>query len=173
LSSSIAEPKFTLAHAKFDPLPFVRSKAGGATIADRLRTICNGKTPQTLARLTGAKADAVRRYLRGAAVPPMFLVCLAHAYGISLNWLLNGRGPRHRVEVYEVSIERASSAELLAELARRINESGAGSRSQKPQRAQTISARIGNHGRSFTNAPINGNSHRNTSSAAHTTLAAI
>lgn len=73
-----------------------------------------------LARLTGASADAVRRYLRGAAVPPAFLASLAGAMGVSLNWLLSGRGPIRRAEVTSLALERASTAELFGELNRRL-----------------------------------------------------
>jgi hypothetical protein len=85
-----------------------------------VRALCAGKTPQTLSRLTGANADSVRRYLRGAGVPPWFLVRLASAMDVSLNWMLSGRGPIRRAEVVAMALDRASNSDLLSELSRRL-----------------------------------------------------
>ncbi|MFN7020386.1 MAG: hypothetical protein ACK4WH_03535 [Phycisphaerales bacterium] len=110
------------AQRRLDPLPI--SRWSSVTLSDRVRALCAGKTPQMLSRLTGASTDAVRRYLRGAAAPPAFLAALAGAMGVSLNWLLSGRGPIRRVEVTALALERASTAELFGELNRRLASPG-------------------------------------------------
>jgi hypothetical protein len=115
-----------LAHASARPMdPPPTPRVSGASLSDRIRALCAGKTPQTLARMTGSSADSVRRYLRGAAAPPDFLVRLAGATGVSLNWMLSGRGPIRRSEVLAISLERASTTDLLGELARRLGPTAA------------------------------------------------
>ncbi|MCC6321491.1 MAG: helix-turn-helix transcriptional regulator [Phycisphaerales bacterium] len=123
LARSAAASPLPRAHGRADPLP--ASRWSTASLNDRVRALCAGKTPQMLARLTGANADAVRRYLRGTGIPPAFLVRLARSMGVSMNWLLSGRGPIRRAEVVSLALERASTADLFSELSRRLSASDA------------------------------------------------
>jgi transcriptional regulator with XRE-family HTH domain len=118
--------RLSRAHARTDPLPAGRWSA--ATLTDRVRALCAGRTPQAIARLSGVSVDSVRRYLRGAGIPPRFLVALSQALEVSLNWLLTGRGPVRRAEVIALALERASTTDLLGELAARIRDAGLSTR---------------------------------------------
>lgn len=105
------------AHGRREPLP--RTTWSARSVSDRLADACRGRTPQSLARLSGASEYAVRRYLRGSTPPPSYLVRISVGLGLSLNWLLTGRGPARRTEVRDLALDRASTGELVAELALR------------------------------------------------------
>lgn len=98
-------------------------KPSGLTTPDslgaRIRSACAGKTCGEVSEVTGYCAESVRRYRKGDPPPAGFILRLARANAISVDWLLLGRGPRLRNDVCETELSRLPLSRVLGELTRR------------------------------------------------------
>ncbi len=70
-----------------------------------------------LGRLTDTHPETARRYMQGQAPSAVFLINLCREFGISAEWLLNGRGPMKLSEVRAFALRKAEPAELLNAMA--------------------------------------------------------
>lgn len=89
------------------------------SVGARIRSACAGRTCGEIAGATGYCAESVRRYRKGDPPPAGFILRLARATQISVDWLLIGRGPRMRCDLCDSELERMPLGRVLAELAQR------------------------------------------------------
>jgi helix-turn-helix protein len=69
---------------------------GPATLAGRLRDVAGPLTFREVGELTGTHPENARRYLQGGSVSLNFVRNFCRAFGVSADWLLEGRGQKNR-----------------------------------------------------------------------------
>lgn len=71
-----------------------------SSFPDRLKEIIGNDTINTAAEKCGMTPPAFSKYLKGVSLPGLeFLVNIARAYSVNIEWLATGGGPRHGVYV--------------------------------------------------------------------------
>lgn len=86
----------------------------------RLQAAVGERTFRQLADLTGTHPETVRRYMHGATPSLEFVVAVCDALGVRMEWLVVGSGPMRRSELLKHTLERATAAELLREVAHQL-----------------------------------------------------
>jgi transcriptional regulator with XRE-family HTH domain len=83
----------------------------------RIQAVCNPAQIDAIAAAAGVCKETVRRVIRGDRTPSVrFLKGLGDVLGISSEWLVHGRGPRHWCDVQADAL-RTASLEMLASAA--------------------------------------------------------
>jgi transcriptional regulator with XRE-family HTH domain len=83
-------------------------------IVVRLSAACGGLTFAELARITHAKPESVRRYMCGLTTPSLdFILNISVALGLSVEWVLWGRGPMLRKDFEDQVLRDAGIVRLL------------------------------------------------------------
>jgi len=90
-------------------------------VTSRLRELLEPLCVSEVARQTGASRQSVHRYKAGHPASVSFLIRFCEVMEISAEWLLLGRGAMRRADALAEHLDNASSAELCAALARRID----------------------------------------------------
>lgn len=108
-----AQPALRGRHARF--------ASDDEMVTNRLRQLLEPLNISEVARQTGFSRNTVHRYKKGHPASIYFLVRFCEAREISAEWLLLGRGAVRRADVRKAHLDSASSAELCAALARRID----------------------------------------------------
>jgi hypothetical protein len=62
------------------------------SVAERLRAACGGVSIRTVASRTGYHPETTRRYLQTGKISPEFALAFCDEFGVSIEWLLTGRG---------------------------------------------------------------------------------
>ena len=92
-------------------------------VARRIRAVCGDRSMQEIGRLTGTHPETVRRYLRGLTpARAEFLASVASTFGVSAEWLLHERGSQTQSGVLESALRAATTRQLTAALAQRLDE---------------------------------------------------
>jgi hypothetical protein len=90
----------------------------------RICEACGNRSISEIGRLTGTNHETARRYIRGITVPPpKFLAAVSELSGVSIHWLLCGKGEKLQAEVDREVVKGSSTRSLIAELAERLNKS--------------------------------------------------
>jgi transcriptional regulator with XRE-family HTH domain len=80
----------------------------------RLTTGCHGLSFAELARITHTKPESVRRYMSGLTTPSLdFILNISIALGLSIEWVLWGRGPMLRKDFEQQVLRDAGIVRLL------------------------------------------------------------
>jgi len=87
-------------------------------IRQRLKRAMGDMRAADLARATNTPPATISRYLKNMDMSVAFVVRACDALGVTLDWLLAGRGPMKRGEV---DLSAVHMDQLYAEQARRIN----------------------------------------------------
>lgn len=96
-------------------------------------TVVGDATLREVAHDCGIHRETARRYLHGATPPSLvFVAVFADKYGVSLEWLLCGRGPMARSQLRQFHLADASILDVCTALGtgveralREVAESGA------------------------------------------------
>lgn len=90
----------------------------------RLRQIFGGATMAGIARRLSLPHATVRNYFGGRLPAPEVLIRIAETTGVSLNWLLTGRGPVYLSEASEIDIDAIIERKIEAAISRKLAGSG-------------------------------------------------
>lgn len=97
-------------------------------IGPRLALALSNSTLNGVAARTKFAPQTVRKFLRKGKVPTLeFVLTVSHTYGLSLDWILTGRGMMHEEDYVRSLLRTATTAQLAAALADRLstmNEGG-------------------------------------------------
>lgn len=93
-------------------------------ILERIVEVTEGLSCSELAALTGLHPENIRRTRNGGRVSAGFVAALAEAFGVRIDWLLLGRGPRFPLEEQAAQLRSATPRELFGALTRKLCASG-------------------------------------------------
>ncbi|HED54466.1 MAG TPA: hypothetical protein ENJ00_09755 [Phycisphaerales bacterium] len=91
-------------------------------LAARLREITNGLNYPQIASKHGISSETARRYLRDGKPSVQFVISLARSSGVSLDWLLLGRGPRFNSEVDHLRHKQDNASKIAQRALTQIHE---------------------------------------------------
>jgi transcriptional regulator with XRE-family HTH domain len=84
---------------------------------DRLAAAAASMTYRQVGEVTRTHPETVRRYMQGQSPSVEFLETLAHALGLSGEWLLTGRGPMKLDEARLHALRESNATDLLSAVA--------------------------------------------------------
>lgn len=87
----------------------------------RLRDAAGGASNNTIAHVTDSNPESVRRWLIAGRPPVYFLAELVQQMHLSARWMLTGSGRKLFEDERRDSLRHTSTADIVAELARRID----------------------------------------------------
>lgn len=90
---------------------------GHERLHDRLQAAVGDRTFKRIGTMTNTHPETVRRYLSGHAPSVDFVTRLAASQGLSINWILTGRGPMRLAEVKPAALREANATDLLTHVA--------------------------------------------------------
>jgi hypothetical protein len=90
------------------------------TIQLRLGQVLQGLRYVDISQMTGVHPETVRRYLTKTSPSIEFVSAVAQHQGVSLDWLLLGRGPQRTIDVARVHLASAPLTELIAMVEQRL-----------------------------------------------------
>jgi len=85
----------------------------GSPLNHRITQVVGSLSLRTLSDRLGIHEERVRRYLNGAAPSLEFVEAVCRAFGVSRQWLVTGRGPRHSLTDEADVLNEAEAGELL------------------------------------------------------------
>jgi hypothetical protein len=88
-----------------------------STFHERLNDSAGKVSYRRLGKLTDTHPETVRRYMQGKMPSALYIQSFCDAMGISGDWLLTGKGPRHRNDVRTYALKHADASELLNAIA--------------------------------------------------------
>ncbi|HYE02020.1 MAG TPA: hypothetical protein VD963_02165 [Phycisphaerales bacterium] len=91
-------------------------------VSARLRAVVAAYHYKELAKLLGLSGESTRRYLIGDPPSVEFVMCVALNFGVSLNWILLGRGPIHLDESEPLPPTRSYKDVLLERVAGAVDQ---------------------------------------------------
>jgi len=91
-------------------------------VISRMREVVNAKNDVELATLLGLGGNAPSNWRQRNSPPYAFCANLALAYGISLDWLVFGRGPKRVGSATEIARSAAGEGGNLSPSGRRITQ---------------------------------------------------
>lgn len=87
-----------------------------AGVAQRMKEAVGDMTYRDLSRTTAYHPETIRRYLASGKVSTDFVVRLAIAVGVRVEWLLTGEGPRTESQLRMQMLAHATTREIVAAL---------------------------------------------------------